>query len=173
MFLSRIDDIYLTVLQKAPQLLLTFVFGYILIKFISIILHGLIRVTRGNTAMKGILMSVINVGLWIFLISAILEQIGQTQIALALSSTTVIIGLAISTGSSAFVQDLVAGLLLAQDPDFSVGDRLRIDDLEGIIERMDARKVRLRDDKGLLHVYPNSTFDKAAWVVVQKKSRGE
>jgi small-conductance mechanosensitive channel len=98
-----------------------------------------------------------------------LQQIGLPQVALALSSTVAIAGLAIATGSSVFIQDLVSGLFLAQDPDFNVGDRIKVLDLEGTVERMDARKIRMRDDKGLLHVLPNSTFDKSSWSVIQRK----
>ncbi len=158
--------------DKAPQIILTLVLGTILIKVISLVIGGAIRVSRANEAMKGILMTVINIALWLFLLAAIMQQVGLTQIALALSGGTVILGLAISSGSSAFVQDLVSGLFLAEDPDFKVGDRLKIEDVEGVIERMDARKIRLRDDKGLLHIFPNSTFDKAAWIVIQKRVRG-
>jgi small-conductance mechanosensitive channel len=170
-FEHQFVNIFTAAWHKAPELIVTFVVGYLLIKIVSLILHGVIKVTRTNQALKGILMSVIDIGLWLFLISALLEQMGFSQLALALSGTTVIAALAISSGSSVFVQDLVAGLFLAQDPDFRVGDRLKIDVLEGIIERMDARKVRMRDDDGLLHVYPNSMFDKSAWVVIKKKSR--
>jgi len=155
--------------DKLPQLLLTLIIGYIVIKIIKAIIHGLIKVSKTNQAMKGILMSVIDIALWMFLFAAIMQQIGLPQVALALSGTVAIAGLAIATGSSVFIQDLVSGLFLAQDPDFNVSDRIRITDVEGVIERMDARKIRLRDDKGLLHIFPNSTFDKGAWIVIQRK----
>lgn len=158
--------------QRLPQLLLTLVVGFIIIKIVKLIIHGAIQVTKTNAAMKSILISVIDVALWLFLAAALLQQVGLPQIALALSGSTVILGLAISTGSAAFVQDLVSGIFLAQDPDFNVGDRLRVEDVEGVIERMDARKIRLRDDKGLLHIFPNSKLDTVAWTVIQKKLRG-
>lgn len=168
-FTDRLFQIGVTAWEKLPQLILTVVVGYIVIKIIKAILHGLIKVSKTNAAMKGILMSVIDIALWIFLLAALLQQIGLPQIALALSSVVAIAGLAVATGSSVFIQDLVSGLFLAQDPDFNVGDRVRVDTVEGTVERMDARKIRLRDDKGLLHIFPNSIFDKSAWIVIQKK----
>ncbi len=101
-----------------------------------------------------------------------LSQVGLTQIAFALSGSVAIAGIAISAGSASFVQDLVSGLFLAQDPDFNVGDVLKVQEVEGTVERMDGRKIRLRDKNGMLHVFSNATFDKEPWVVVQKRGRG-
>jgi small-conductance mechanosensitive channel len=171
-FADRLFAIFVKAWDKVPELLLTLIVGFIVIKIIKAILHGVIQVTRANRAMKGILMSVIDVALWIFLVAALLQQVGLTQIALALSSTVAIAGIAISVGSSAFIQDLVSGLFLAQDTDFNTGDRIKVKDVEGMVERMDARKIRVRDEKGNLHIFPNSVFDKEAWIVLNEKNKG-
>lgn len=171
-FGDRIFELFGRAAEKAPELLLTFIVGYIVIKFIKLLIHGAIQVSRANAALKGILMSVIDIALWIFLLAAMLSQVGLTQIAFVLSGSVAIAGIAISAGSASFVQDLVSGIFLSQDPDFNVGDQLQIKDIDGVVERMDARKIRLRDKSGKLHVFPNSTFDKESWIVVQKKGRG-
>lgn len=171
-FTDHIFEIAVRAWDKLPQLLLTLLVGYLLIKFLKSVVHGVIRVSRANAAMKGILMNVIDVALWIFLLAALLQQVGLTQVAFALSSTVAIAGVAISVGSSAFIQDLVSGVFLAQDPDFNPGDEISVNDVVGVVERMDARKIRLRDKKGQLHVFPNSTFDRSAWIVINRKNRG-
>ncbi|OGD61231.1 hypothetical protein A3A71_01380 [Candidatus Berkelbacteria bacterium RIFCSPLOWO2_01_FULL_50_28] len=168
-FTDRIFEILLKAWDKLPALILTVLVGIIIIKLLKFLLHGLMGYSRANKAMKGILLSALDVALWIFLLAALLQQIGLTQIAFALSGSVAIAGIAIASGSSSFVQDLVAGVFLAQDPDFNAGDYVKIDSTEGVVERMDARKVRLRDDKGQLHVYPNSFFDKTAWIVTKRK----
>jgi small-conductance mechanosensitive channel len=159
--------------DKLPQLLLTLIVGYVFIKIIKAVIHGAIKVSHANSAMKGILVSVVDVALWIFLIAAILQQVGLTQIALALSSTVAIAGIAISVGAGAFVADLVSGLFLAQDKDFNTGDIIKVGEVAGLVERMDARKIRIRDEEGNLHIFPNSLFDKEPWVVLQKKGGGK
>ncbi len=171
-FIDRIIEIAAAAWDKLPQILLTLIVGFLLIKLIKALIHGVIRVSRANQALKGILMSVVDVGLWILVLAAIFQQLGLGQIALALSGTVAIAGIAISVGSSAFIQDMVAGIFLSQDPDFNVGDTIEHAGVEGIVERMDARKVRLRDKGGDLHVYPNSSFDKEPWIVLEKNSRG-
>ncbi|MEK7202452.1 MAG: mechanosensitive ion channel domain-containing protein [Patescibacteria group bacterium] len=168
-FSDRIFELLAKSWDRLPQLLLTIVVGYIIIKLIKAFLRGLIGYSKANSALKGIVLSVLDVALWIFLIAALLQQVGLTQISLALSGTVAISALALSAGSTAFIQDLVAGIFLAQDPDFSAGDRVKVDEVEGIVERMDARKIRLRDDKGILHIFPNSHFDRTAWMVLKKR----
>lgn len=168
-FSDRIFELLAKSWDRLPQLLLTLIVGFILIKLVKAFLHGLIGYSKANSALKGILLSVLDVALWIFLIAALLQQVGLTQISLALSGTVAISALALSAGSTAFVQDLVAGIFLAQDPDFNPGDRIRVEDVEGVVDRMDARKIRIRDDKGILHIFPNSFFDRSAWMVLKKR----
>jgi len=167
-FSDQIFALMLRAWDKLPTLLLTLIVGFILIKIIKAVLHGLVGFSRANLALKGILFSVLDVALWIFLIAALLQQVGLTQISLALSGTVAISALALSAGSASFVQDLVAGIFLAQDNDFNAGDRIKADGIEGVVERMDARKIRLRDDKGQLHIFPNSYFDRSTWIVLKK-----
>lgn len=168
-FSDRIFELLAKSWDRLPQLLLTLIVGFILIKLIKAFLHGLVGYSKANSALKGILLSVLDVALWIFLIAALMAQVGLTQISLALSGTVAISALALSAGSTAFVQDLVAGIFLAQDPDFNPGDRIKVDEVEGVVERMDARKIRLRDNKGVLHIFPNSHFDRSAWMVLKKR----
>ena len=175
-FTSFADSIFaigVKVWDKLPQLLLTLIVGYLLIKVIKAVLHGAIKVSHTNASLKGILISVVDVALWIFVIAALLQQVGLTQISLALSGSVAIVGLAISVGSGAFVQDLVSGLFLAQDKDFNTGDIIKVGEVEGLVERMDARKIRMRDESGNLHIFPNSLFDKQEWIVLQKKEGGK
>lgn len=168
-FSDRIFELLAKSWDRLPQLLLTLIVGFIVIKLVKAFLHGLIGYSKANSALKGILLSVLDVALWIFLVAALLQQVGLTQISLALSGTVAISALALSAGSTAFVQDLVAGIFLAQDPDFNPGDRIKIEDVEGTVERMDARKIRIRDDRGQLHIFPNSHFDRSAWTTLKKR----
>lgn len=168
-FGDQIVEIFGRAWDKLPQLLLTFIVGYLVMKVILMIVGGLIKVSRAKQALKDILLSVIGLALWLLLIAAMLQQVGLTQLAFALSGFVAIAGLAVTAGASSLVQDLISGVFLAQDPDFNVGDELKVGEIEGIIEKMDARKIRLRDKKGMLHVLPNSMFDKASWIVVQKR----
>lgn len=156
--------------EKLPELVLTLVFGILLIKLVKLVVHRLVKVSLANKAMRGVLLSVLDFGLWLFLFATIFHEIGLTQLSFALSGSVIALVVAAASGSSAFVQDVVAGIFLAQDRDFKLGSRIKVDTTEGLVERMDGRKVRIRDDKGNLHVYPNSQFDRGSWVVKEEAS---
>ncbi len=168
-FGDRIIELMGKAWDKLPQLLLTLIVGYIVLKIVVAVVGGLIKVSHAKQALKDILLSVINLALWLLLIAALLQQAGLTQLAFAVSGFVAVAGLAVTAGAGSLVQDLISGVFLSQDPDFNVGDELKLGDIDGIIEKMDARKIRLRDKKGQLHVLPNSTFDKAPWVVLTKR----
>lgn len=168
-WIDGLNNLVARVSDRLPGLVLTLIAGYIAIKVIRSALYGVIRVTRGNQAMKGIILSLIDVVLWTLLIAVLLRSLGLTQISLVLSSGVAFFALALSTGSAALLQDLVAGIFLAQDPDIRIGEYLEFGETKGRVEKLDARKIRLRDDKGDYYVVPNSVFDKAVWKIPKKE----
>jgi len=166
---EQASNLVLKITERAPELLLTLLIGYIAIKIIRSVLHGVIRVTRGNQAMKGIILSLIDIVLWTLLIAVLLRSLGLTQISLVLSSGVAFFALALSTGSAALLQDLIAGLFLAQDPDIRIGEYLEFGETKGLVEKLDARKIRLRDEAGNYYIVPNAVFDKAIWKMPKKE----
>ncbi|MBI4947993.1 mechanosensitive ion channel [Candidatus Berkelbacteria bacterium] len=165
---KSLEDSILLGVEKLPGLLLTFVVGFIIIRIARSVLRGVVGATRANVAMRALIINIIDIALWIFLFAALLQQMGFVQISYALSGSVALGAIAISIGSSSFVQDIVSGIFLAQDTDFGVGDTIKINDITGEVEKMDARKVRLRDKSGELHIFPNSSFDKSHWTVIKR-----
>ncbi len=64
-------------------------------------------------------------------------------------------GIAIGFGAQTLVEDLLSGFFIIVEGQFSVGDDVIIDDVEGIVERIGFRLTEIRDDDGILHVIPN------------------
>jgi small conductance mechanosensitive channel len=81
------------------------------------------------------------------------------------------VGLALGAGGATLASDILAGIFLAQDKDFNVGDEISAGEkpTEGILESMDMRRIRVRDKDGRLHVIPNSIIERKEWVVLTKK----
>ena len=50
-----------------------------------------------------------------------------------------------------------------------VGDEVIVGETptSGVIESMDARRTRLRDDNGVLHVIPNSVVERKEWILLR------
>jgi small-conductance mechanosensitive channel len=107
---------------------------------------------------------------WIVILSATLQALGMSELALGLFGGTVLLVLLVAWTASGAAADLIAGLWLSQDPDFNVGARVRAEisghEVEGEIVALDSRKVRVRDEKGLLHVLPNRLVESSPWTLL-------
>ena len=60
--------------------------------------------------------------------------------------------------------DIISGLFLAGDDDIDLGFRVKMGNVEGVVEKID--QVRIRDDEGHLHVLPNRAVEETEWVVL-------
>ncbi len=167
-FLEAFTDPILKALPKIPQAILAFAVGIIVLHLLQWIFEKTLKVAKTPRTLYGILTSISQVVLWVILIAAVFQSLGLTQIALALSGSVAIIGVAVGAGANALVQDVIAGLFLARDRDFDTGYHIKTGDIEGIIKKIDIRKVRIEDKSGKIHVLPNSTLDRASWVVLDR-----
>lgn len=159
------------ILPKIPGSILNLFVGYILIKIIMFIVRKLIKFLK-FPKLRGIILSGVNLLLWILLISFVANSLGFGKLALAISSSAIVLVFFLNTGAASLISDIVAGLFLLQDPHFGVGMRVSIGagdaKVEGQIKDIDMRKVRILDDNGRIHVFPNSLIEKNEWVLLEK-----
>lgn len=160
------------VLPMLPNVLLGFLIGVVLVKlltWISELVIGAVRLPRG---LKDILVSLIHALLWIFLIITTLNALGLGNLALVLSGSVVAIGLALGSGVSSLAADILSGISLSHDRDFNLGDEVLAGDkpVQGIVEKMDMRRTRIRAKDGKLHVFPNSLIERKEWVLINKRT---
>jgi moderate conductance mechanosensitive channel len=69
-----------------------------------------------------------------------------------------ILGLAISFGSQSLVKDLVNGCLILAEDQFAVGDVVRLNSFQGLVENLNLRVTQLRSPEGKLITVPNSSI---------------
>jgi small conductance mechanosensitive channel len=67
-----------------------------------------------------------------------------------------VIGLGISFGAQSIFKDMLTGIFILLENQYSVGDNIRIAGLTGIVEDLSLRVTRLRDSDGTVHIIPNS-----------------
>lgn len=157
-------------LPRIPVALAVFIVGFIIIKIIGRFGKKAIRWTRWPIGLQEIMTTVIRVSLWILLLIAVLQVLGLTSVALAVTGSFAILLLGFSSGISSTVSDLVAGLQIANDKDFKVGYKVKAGDqkTEGVIRELDIKKTRIEDADGHIHVIPNSVIEKNEWVVLER-----
>ncbi|MGC4106983.1 MAG: mechanosensitive ion channel [Thermomicrobiales bacterium] len=83
-----------------------------------------------------------------------LSQIG-VNIAPLLAGASVI-GLAVGIGSQKLVQDIITGLFLLLENTMQVGDVVSLGGLQGTVEALSIRTIRLRAVDGSVHIVPFS-----------------
>lgn len=168
-FFDKLDHIGTIVRDRLPDALLTLIIGFIVIEAVISIFGKLLRVTRFPVELKKLVYALTRVFLWVVLFLAVIQTLGLNNLLVAVTGSGVIVALFLSTGVGPIVTDVLAGLSLGADRDFQEKATIRVGDkqTEGIVERLELRKTRLRGKDGKLHVIPNSVIDKNEWVVLK------
>lgn len=78
-----------------------------------------------------------------------------------------IVGLAIGFGAQSLVKDIITGLFIVIEDQFSVGDYVTAGSCSGIVERVGLRTTKIADFGGQTHVIPNGMI-----TMVTNHSRG-
>jgi small conductance mechanosensitive channel len=69
-------------------------------------------------------------------------------------------GLAIGFGAQSLVKDLISGFFILWENSVRVGDVVEVAGVAGLVEEVELRTIKLRDESGNLHVVPNGVIDK-------------
>jgi small-conductance mechanosensitive channel len=158
------------ILPRLPNALFDLLVGILVIRILVRLIRLTLRITHVQPGLREVLSSVIEIIMWIFLSVTLLNELGFSGVIYFFTGSVAAIGIAMAAGGSTLVSDIIAGIFLARDDDFNVGDEVIVGERPtlGIIERMDARRTRLRDDQGILHIIPNSVVERKEWIVIHK-----
>jgi len=169
-YTQPVTDLLNGVIVDLPKALLLLVVGVVLIKVISKVLVQVLGLTKLPKALIKVSVRLLDVGLWLLLSIAIFQFIGLSNVAFAMSGAFAVLALGFSQGISQTVNDTIAGLNLARDRHFRIGDKVMAGDQKtiGIIIDMDMRKSRLKVDSGQIHIIPNSLIDKNEFVLIER-----
>lgn len=168
---AKLAEIAIDVSLGAIRIVLILAVAYALIRFARLALTRLesllvraseTKETDPGAAAKRI-KTLINV-LWtigagsIWFIAA-LVSLGQIGIDLGpILAGAGIVGLAVGFGAQHLVRDLVSGFFLILENQIRVGDAALINGTGGVVESISFRTVVLRDQAGVVHVFPNGSI---------------
>ncbi|MFH0819712.1 MAG: mechanosensitive ion channel domain-containing protein [bacterium] len=77
-----------------------------------------------------------------------------------------ILGITISFGAQTLIKDMINGLFIVLEGQFSRGDLIKIGDIEGQVADFNLRRTLLRDNQNILYYVPNSEIK-----IIANKSR--
>ncbi|HEY6736516.1 MAG TPA: mechanosensitive ion channel domain-containing protein [Candidatus Saccharimonadia bacterium] len=171
-FTDHILDGINHLVPRLPGVLFDLLLGIIVIRVMVRLSKLVMKWVRVPAGLRGVINSIFESFLWVLLTINVLSELGYSGIIYFFSGSIAAIGIAMAAGGSTLVSDIVAGIFLARDIDFNVGDEVIVGETptQGIIERMDARRIRLRDQDGILHVIPNSVVERKEWVLIKRRA---
>ncbi len=173
--LEQIQSILNATLARLPNIFLALVvFGifYFIARGCRALVHQAIQRRRNHRNIM-ILMGRLAQGLVLFVgfliaISVVFPSIRAQNIIELFGIGTVAIGFAFRD----ILQNFLAGLLILINEPFTIGDRIKIRDFEGVVEDIEARATLLRGDDNKRIVVPNASLFTEV-VTVLSSDRGE
>jgi small conductance mechanosensitive channel len=99
------------------------------------------------------------------LILVVVVLMGLSQVGIDIGPAIAglgVAGIAISLGTQTFVRDLVAGVFILAENQFSRGDIVRVAGAEGVVEDFGLRRTVVRDLDGIVHHVPNGQITVAS-----------
>ena len=174
-FITRLLDIGVNAAQGLIRIALLIVLAYVLTRLLRAGLNRLeillIRATEKTETIPGAagkriktltgVLWTIGCGLlWFVVVLVVFSQVGF-NIGPILAGAGVA-GLAVGFGAQHLVRDLVSGFFLLLENQIRVGDTAIVNGTGGLVEAITFRTVVLRDQAGLVHVFPNGSINTLA-----------
>ncbi len=155
---------------RLPHLLVIAVIAYLLNKLLHVVSHRMIRVAERHGAGPGRLAEVRTLagvirttGLAIIGLIVGLQVLDAVGLDLGpLLASAGVAGIAIGLAAQNIVRDVLNGVLILIEGQFSVGDMVKLAGFSGTVETMTLRKTTVRDNDGTLYVIPNSQITTVA-----------
>ncbi len=148
-------DNYVNLLETATIIIFMWILNQVL-KFLVLLLTA--RGHRGET-IGDLLISIIRYGSLIVGLFLILSAWGVETPTLLASAG--ILGLAISFGAQSLIEDVLSGLFLIFEKQFSVGDVIQIGDFRGMVTEIGIRTTKFEDVNGDIKTINNSDIRSA------------
>ena len=108
--------------------------------------------------------STFNAAIWIIAIGMILGEFGFNLGPVIASAG--VIGVALGLGAQSLVRDVLSGIFMLVEDQYGVGDDVKVQDVEGRVERVGLRVTQVRDSNDVLWYIRNGEI-----LVVGNKSQ--
>ena len=109
--------------------------------------------------------STFNAAVWVIALGMILGEFGFNLGPVIASAG--VIGVAIGLGAQTLVRDVLSGIFMLIEDQYGVGDGVKIQDIEGHVERVGLRITQVRDTNGILWYIRNGEI----LIVVNKSQK--
>src|SRR6266436_5043183 len=112
------------ILPRIPNALFDLLVGYLAIRLFIRLARLIMKVTSFPTGLRYVLTSIVETFLWLILVITILRDLNFNSVVAYFTGSIAALGLAMAVGGGTLLSDIIAGIFLAQDRDFNVGDEV-------------------------------------------------
>ncbi len=113
-----------------------------------------------------------NFATWAITITAVVMVLSELGVNVgALIAVSTVIGAAIGFGAQTLVKDLISGLFIVFEDQYGVGDKVQLDGVTGVVERVGLRVTEVRDENCVLWFLRNGEILKVGNFSQEKKSK--
>ena len=154
-------------LQKILEVVLTILIALIASFISSLIVKSIFKkiidgakhsqTKKQITTLRGLIISLINVGISLFALMLVLAEFGISLKHLA--ATAGVMGVAIGFGAKRSIEDIIIGASILLNGQIMVGDSVKIAGISGVVEKINLKLIALRDAEGTVHYIRNSMVD--------------
>lgn len=120
---------------------------------------SLVRMGRAE-AVAGLASLLVSVLLYYSLALAVMAILGLSALASSLGTAVGFIGLGVAYAMKDVIAEVVAGVYLIRDPDFSQGDQVVTGEGSGLVSEVGLRKTRIDTPEGDRLVVSNASVEK-------------
>jgi small conductance mechanosensitive channel len=155
---------------KLPHLLLVALIAFLLNRLLRAVTYRMIHLAEQHAASPGRIAQVKTLagvirttGLAVIGLITGLQFLAALGFNLApLLASAGVAGVAVGLAAQNIVRDMLNGVLILVEDQFSVGNSVRLAGVAGTVEAMTLRKTTIRDSDGALYIIPNSQIGTVA-----------
>lgn len=143
--------------------ILTLILPFLVAALLSRLIHRHMRIPKNleSPRTKTYLATIQSLSTMILYIIAVYYVLTQLHINVTpLFASAGVIGIIIGLGVRSFIEDFFTGILMLTQDTISVGDYVEIGGAQGITEAVGLRTVRIKDQNGAIHIFPNREIKK-------------
>jgi small conductance mechanosensitive channel len=113
-----------------------------------------------------------NFATWAITITAVVMVLSELGVNVgALIAVSTVIGAAIGFGAQTLVKDQISGLFIVFEDQYGVGDKVQLDGVTGVVERVGLRVTEVRDENSVLWFLRNGEILKVGNFSQEKKAK--
>jgi MscS family membrane protein len=159
-------------LSKGLKLVVAWSITYMAVRAVDVLMRHLkVKAQDEDRAFDAQLFPVLNKGIKVFIVLVALLVTAQNldfNITGILASLS-IGGLALGLAAQDTLANLFGAIAIFADKPFRAGERIRLDTIDGTVERIGLRSTRIRNLEGHLVTVPNKTVGNAAIVNISRR----